>query len=366
MAVDPWDPSQPTAPQAFDQLADRASRAAAAQRSRVGSDANTAPVRPEYDKTTGLYVYETLPVPIKQSMGSPLAQSGTFANGPQGARLLTSGWGDAPPAGLRAVTNQALDFAAELGEPVYATAKGIVRFTGFQGQTGFGAVDKPHADNAKQEVLDSQGNVVAKAATNDIAYGGIAVWIGHTDEFGGYQTEYYRLGDVIVENGATVQAGDVIGHVGATGGRTGWAKDNFELRFQAAFTSGSLRSLVPPTTLVPNYWPGHLDSSNTNAASIIIMPLVTSVGGQVAASRVANVISSFNRATAIQNKGVAEVNQDKADHAARTAQTVEVQRTAIYTAQAAFQGKPPVVTAPMTFDFTNGVWLVNGQDDGAT
>jgi hypothetical protein len=80
---------------------------------------------------------------------------------------------------------------------------------------------------------------------------------------------------------------------------------------------------------------------------------------------VANVLSSFNRATSIQNKGMKDVKQDQSDYASRTAQTLDVQRTAVYATAASFQGKPPVVTSPMTFDFDNGVWLVNGQDDGA-
>lgn len=366
MATDPANPPAPTSQQSYDELAIRSARAAAAQRARVVSDTNGAPARPEFDKASGVYVYETIPVPLKQLFASPLAQNGPLASGPQAQRLLLSGWGATLPAGLSSTgaINQALDYAGVLSEPVFAAAAGTVRFVGYQASKGFATVVGPRSNETARQILDANGNIVATASSGAIGFGGIAAWIGHTGNFQGYQTEYYRLSNVVVANGDTVSQGQLIGHVGGSGGPGGWTKTNLELRFQIVFTSGGLRAIVPPTALVPNYWPGHLDSTNASQATNILMPLIAAVGGQVAASRVANIISSMNRATTIQNKGVKEVKQDQSNYAARTAQTVEVQRTAVYAAAAGFQGMPPVVTSPMTFDFANGVWLVNGQNNG--
>lgn len=75
-----------------------------------------------------------------------------------------------------------LDIAGERGEPVYATASGTVREAGYQG-----------------------------------AYGNLIV----IDHGFGLQTRYGHLSKLLVKPGATVQRGDVIGQVGATGRATG-------------------------------------------------------------------------------------------------------------------------------------------------
>ena len=116
--------------------------------------------------------------------------------------------------------------------------------------------------------------------------------------------------------------------------------------------------------MVPNYWPGHADSTNSGSPLDIILPLVDTVGGHTAASRAAAIISGVNRATTIQNKDVSDVKQDQSNYANRTAQTFDVHGSALYAANAAFQGTPPVVTGPMTFDFEKGVWIVDGQESG--
>jgi murein DD-endopeptidase MepM/ murein hydrolase activator NlpD len=380
MAADPWDidPNQPKE-SALDELAIRASRSAASQRARALSDVNAGPAKPEYDKATGVYVYETVPVPIKRLFGSPLAQKGPYATGPSHERLISSGWGDARSNAYdrnvnTAARHMALDFVAPWGESVFSAAAGKVVFVGYQSRQGAastpgchatGARDNPPTDDEREQILDGKGNVVASTALGNIGFGGIAVYVQHTGDFQGYKTGYFHLSNTTVVEGQKVEEGELLGNIGGTGGYYGWFHKGTHLHFQVEFTSGGLRVMVRPTAMVPNYWPGHLDSTNSSQATDILMPLVASVGGQVAASRVANVLSSINRATTIQNKSTTETAQDRADHATRTAQIIDVQRTAQYASVAAFQGRPPVVTAPMTFDFDNGVWLVNGQPNGA-
>lgn len=370
MANDPWDSdSKQPREQPHDELAERLARAAAAQRARVISDVNAAPVRPERD-SLGRYIYETAPVPIKRMFGSPLAMSGTYAKGPGGERLVSSGWGDARSTGYdknvnTATQHHALDYVAPYGEEVYASAPGKVIFCGFQSRQGSANVKGAHVNEARKEILDVNGVVVGSKALANIGFGGIAVYIQHSGDFQGYKTGYFHFSNTHVNLGEVVEEGQLIGNIGGTGGYYGWFVKGLHLHYQIEFTSGGLKSIVRPTAIVPNYWPGHADSTNSSQASDIIMPLVATVGGQAAASRVANVLSSINRSTTIQNKGGKDVKQDQSNYAARMAQTMDVQRTAVYASAASFQGKPPVVTAPMTFDFENGVWLVNGQDNGA-
>jgi murein DD-endopeptidase MepM/ murein hydrolase activator NlpD len=76
-----------------------------------------------------------------------------------------------------------LDIAAEKGQPVHATAAGTVTHVGFEG-----------------------------------GYGNLVV-INHGF---GLETRYGHLLNYSVKNGATVQRGDVIGHVGNTGRSTGY------------------------------------------------------------------------------------------------------------------------------------------------
>jgi len=370
MANDPWDSdASQSKEQPHDELAERLARAAAAQRARTLSDMNAAPARLERD-SLGRFIYETAPVPVKRMFSSPLAMSGTYAKGPGGERLVSSGWGDARSTGYdrnvnAATQHHALDFPAPYGEAVYASGPGKVIFCGFQTRAGRAEVKGAHVNEAREEILNDKEEVVGSKALGNIGFGGIVVYVQHSGDFQGYKTGYFHLSNTHVNSGETVEEGQLIGNIGGTGGYYSWFRKGLHLHYQIEFTSGGLQSVVRPTALVANYWPGHADSTNSSQATDIILPLVASVGGQAAASRVANVLSSINRSTTIQNKSGKDIKQDQSDYASRTAQTLDVQRTAMYASAASFQGKPPVVTSPMTFDFDNGVWLVNGQDDGA-
>lgn len=76
-----------------------------------------------------------------------------------------------------------LDIAGERGQPVFATAAGTVRHVGYQGD---------------------YGNLVT------------------VDHGFGLETRYGHLLNFSVKNGAKVERGDLIGHVGATGRATGF------------------------------------------------------------------------------------------------------------------------------------------------
>lgn len=357
--------------QAHDEIAERIARAAAAQRARVLSDVNATPARPEFDPATKRYVYETTPIPLARLFGSPLAQRGRYATGPGAERLVSSGWGDPRSNAYDrnvnlAARHMALDFVADFGENVLAAARGKVMFVGYQGRKPIGGVSVigVHANDAREEILDSKGVVVASTALNNIGFGGIFVEVQHLDEFQGYKTGYFHLSNTHVAEGQVVEEGQLIGNIGGTGGYYNWFHKGTHLHFQVEFTSGGLRALVRPTAMVPNYWPGHADSTNANQANDIIMPLSAAAGVQIATSRAAAVLTGLNRATVMQNKGTAEVKQDQSDHAGQTARNLDVQRSALYASAAAFQGQAPVVTSPMTYDFDQGVWLVNGQENG--
>jgi murein DD-endopeptidase MepM/ murein hydrolase activator NlpD len=76
-----------------------------------------------------------------------------------------------------------LDIAGERGQPVFATAAGTISHVGYQGD---------------------YGNLVT------------------VDHGFGLETRYGHLLNFSVKNGAKVQRGDLIGHVGATGRATGY------------------------------------------------------------------------------------------------------------------------------------------------
>lgn len=340
----------------------RLARAGAGQRARVGSDLNQAQVVPEYDAATKSYLYETAPTALKQLFGSPLAQKGSFARGRDGERLVTSGWGDPPPPGAGSTSyNQAIEFAAALGETVFAAADGIVQFVGVQASAGGVPVPGVHADESAQTILGSSNVVVASSAQGNVGFGGIYVAVQHDGDFQGYQTEYHRLSTVSVASGQAVTMGQAIGTVGGAGGASGWARQNFVLRFQIALASGGIRALVNPTALVPNVWPGHADSTNTSEASSVLVPIIGPVGSQMAIARAANLVIALNRNTALENKGVAETKADMSAHAAKTAQNIAVESCAAQAAFNGFQDPGSVVQNPMAFNFTTGLWTPDGR-----
>jgi len=356
---------------AQDEMAIRMSKAVAALRAKIGSDLNASIPQLEYDPATKKRFYDTAPVPLKRLFSSPLVQSGPNATGPGKERQIASGWGDPRSTAYDKHVNAAarhmgLDFIAPIGEQIMACASGYVSFVGFQARDpSHQAVNVVgvHADLASETILNAKNEIVASKAADNIGFGGICVFVRHDDDFAGYQTEYYHLSNTHVALNQRVNEGDLLGNVGTTGGYYGFfpGGKGSHLHWQVVLAAGGLRVIVRPTAMVPNYWPGHLDSTNSNAATNIILPFVETVAGQVASSRMANAITALNRATTLQNKSTADVKQDMSQGADRMARTLDVQTSALYAAKTGFQGQAPVVQTPMTFDFTAGTWLPDGK-----
>jgi murein DD-endopeptidase MepM/ murein hydrolase activator NlpD len=366
------DTSGDRAADTYASVADRVARAATRQRSRVLSDGNARVPQPEYAKDLHRYVYETAPVTLKRLFASPLALKGKYAKGPHHERIVTAGWGAPRPTGFHPSTDatmrhSGLDYTAPWGERVYAAAAGKVVFVGYQTRKhGDKSVAGVHQSLDHLKILDGDGDVVAQRGNDTIGLGGIMVKIKHHGDFRGYQTLYLHLSQtdnkvpvVPVKEGDEVEEGDWIGNVGTTGSTRGP-----HLHFQVSYIAGGANAIVVPTYLVPNYWPGHEDTSQEKQG-IFNLPVRGPVGTQVAVGRAMSVVTGVDRATAMQNMGVSDVKNAQSAYAQRTAQVLDVQRTSVYAATAAFQGASPVVTTPMSFDFSKGVWVVGDTEDGA-
>lgn len=362
-AVQPTDRSPTGTPeQAHDEIAERLQRAAAYYAQQRGSDLNIGVPSVEYDPVTKRRLFETAPVPLKRLFSSPLARKGRHAKGPAQEREVSSGWGDPRSTAYDENANlstrhHALDFPGDFGETVYAAADGKVTFVGYQHREKHGVdVDGAHENPDNGDIVDGKGNVVATVASKSIGFGGIFVYVVHNGDFQGYRTEYMHLSDVLVHEGQTVQEGQPIAKVGGTGGYYGFFKKGLHLHFQVSFVSGSAAALVRPTAMVPNYWPGHQDSTNANVVAFLTMPPLAEVGQQIAVSVAGSRIQALDRATAIQNQDPIAVKRSQSSYADLVAARLGQQQSALYAAVAAFQGQSPVVASPMTFDFTTGTW----------
>jgi murein DD-endopeptidase MepM/ murein hydrolase activator NlpD len=330
-------------------IAGRLQRFVSDQVAKQASDANASTPRLEYNVATGERYYDTAPTPLKRLMTSPLAQRGPFAKGPASERLVLDGW---------STSHMSLDFAGTSGESVFATADGTVTFVGYQSVDGVDIeVDKVRAD-ATGVLFNAANNVVARPT--DIGFRGIYVTIQHTGDFSMYTTSYARLSQASVTMGQKVTEGGVIGSVGGTGGSHGFSTENLYLLFESYFSNSTGQAVVPATSIVPNKWPGHMDSTNSIGLGTLITPLLAAAGVQVASGQGANLINSLNRATSLQNQSTSAIKQNHADFSARTSQNVNVQVSAAYAALTAFSGAAPVVATPMTFDFTAGTWSPDG------
>lgn len=354
-----------------DNLAASHARAAAGQRARADADQNLLPAPRERD-IHGRYIYEGAPVPVPRMFSSPLAPRGTYAIGPRQERKVLSGWGDPRSTEYgdnanTATRHNALDYYALFGEEIYAAASGTVSFVGFQSKRGSVSVAGIHVDDVREEIYDAAGTVVASTQLNNIGFGGVAIYINHTSaEFQGYKTGYFHLSNTHVREGQHVEEGQLIGNIGTTGGYYNWWHKSVpvHLHFQIEYASGGLRAIVRPTFLVPNRWPGHVDSISADLPYGLLLPNTGPAGAMAVYAGAAARLAAFNRATHLQNQGPGAVKDAQALAGTQMAQTMDLQRSAVYAARTAFTGQAPVVTAPMTFDFTQGVWLVNYLGDG--
>lgn len=341
-----------------DDVALRLQRAAATLAARKGADLNQAVPALEYDPTTGRRFFDTAPVPLPRLLGSPLAKTGKFAQGPERERKLSGGWGDPrsfsyDPHVSTNSRHQGLDFIAPAGEAVFSCGDGIVSFAGYQSRKGAVGVDGAHAD-ANNNVLDKANNVVA--LIDQVGFGGIAVHVKHNGDFEGYRTEYYHLSSVTVREGQRVSEGQQVGTIGNTGVKG----IGPHLHFQVALVAAGTSALVRPTALVPNYWPGHADSISAATPGQVAPPTPTiglaPAGSQVATGAASAQTQASDRATAMQNQGLADIKRNQARHDDLMETRLGAYQGGLYAAVAAFQGGGAVVTSPMTFNFDTGTW----------
>jgi len=360
-----------TAPpeQPQDVVAQKLQRAAATIAVRHGSDINATVPAVEYDPVTKRRYFDTAPVPLRRMFASPLAMLGPYALGPNRERKISSGWGDPRSTAYdthvnSAARHQALDFTAPIGETVSACADGRVTFVGFQQRVGGGLeVDGIHADTDAETILNGSGNIVASKALGNIGFGGICIFIQHDGDFEGYRTEYFHLSDTNVRVGQRVLEGAPIGKVGTTGGYYGFFpnKRGPHLHFQISLVTAGLQALVRPTGLVPNYWPGHTDSTNITSTNGQLAPSAPNIGvapagTQIATNTAQGQTQASDRATIAQNQGAEQIKQNQARYADLVADRLTTHQGSFYATVSAFQGAGITVSSPMTFDFTTGTW----------
>lgn len=337
-----------------DELAVPLQRFAATQRRQATADLNTRPPAPRMDPASKKLFYDYAPRPLARLLGSPLALTGRYAGGPRAERRINGGWGDGRPSGYDQgaprTFHKGLDFAAPLGEAVLACGDGVIKFVGAQSKTGGVSIAGANAD-AQGNIFDGAGQLALGRL--DVGFGGIFIYLVHNDDdFQGYRTEYFHLSRVNVKQGQVVSEGDVIGYVG----KTGVPGIGPHLHFQVAYVAGKTAALVNPTAMVPNYWPGHVDSTNSDATKGLPMPAVAPAALHIAAGVSANIINGVYRSVTMQNQDIVKVRERMSAHAERIAQVANVHETALYAAAAASQGAAPVVESPMSFDFEVGAW----------
>jgi murein DD-endopeptidase MepM/ murein hydrolase activator NlpD len=324
------------------------------------SDLNTQPPTPQYDPF-GRRIYETAPTQLKRLFGSPLAETGKWSIGPNGERQVGDGWGSPRNFSYDPHVNTnsrhlGLDFFALYGENLLACGDGVITFAGWQAKNNPAAQS---LDGAKQgpngSIVTSSGTQVA--AQSEIGFGGICVFLQMNGDFAGYTCEYYHMSQILVNDGAKVSQGQVIGKVG----NSGVAGIGPHLHYQVIYSSGKQRCIVNPTAIVPNRRPGFADSTNSYGGSPTTMPSSAPAGVQYQASQASNVISTWDRSTNMQNQTVPDMRQRIADFTAFLTNVTSVQQTALDGAVASFNTTPAKVILPMTFDFSKGVWVDNGN-----
>lgn len=347
--VDPQGVSQDST----DELAAPLQRFSAAQRQQAQADLNARAPSAQYDPVSKKRYYDYAPQPLKRLLGSPLSPTGKYARGPNNERQIFGGWGDARPSGYDQgaprTFHKGLDFAAPFGEAVLACGDGTVRFVGYQSKTSGVSLPGAHSDK-DGNILDKDGRIAAGRL--EVGFGGIFVYVVHDGDFQGYRTEYFHLSATSVREGQKIAEGDQIGLVG----KTGVPGIGPHVHFQVAYVAGTTSALVNPTSMVPNYWPGHVDSTNSAASKGLAMPAQAPRGVQVAASTAASLVNGVYRAVTMQNQDIVQIRQGMSAHAERVAQTADIQQSQLYAVASASKGSTPLVTSPMTFDFETGTW----------
>lgn len=350
------DPRAPTVDDVSSALAAGLTRIAVGQVATGNADLNAGPPPLTYDPVTHQAYYTTAPVPVKRLFGSPLPLQGPNMRG--AVRGVDFGW---------TANHRALDYPVTVGEPVLAMGDGAVVFAGFESKSvGLVNVEYARAD-ANGNILSRNGDLLRSVA--DVGRGGICIFILHNGDFEGYRTEYYNLGSVsvsAVSPANRVVEGQSIGATGGTGGPTGFRRTQQILSLQISAISGTIASLVPPTSIAPNAWPGHRDSTSGAGASYnpAVMPPVPN-GMLISANSASIMLAGADRGISLQNQGTTDVRQAQARHAVFIQQSANQKVGTLAGAQAAFGPQAnTTVTGAMVFDFDIGVWVVNGTEQG--
>lgn len=340
-----------------DEVALRLQRAAATYAAKGRSDLNFQVPAVDTDPAGRKY-FDTAPTPLKRLLGSPLERKGKYATGPGNPpeRILLSGWGrprtrHTKERNIR-TSHKGLDFKSYLGEKVYACADGRVMFAGLS-TLASGGIDIPgvYADDNTRDVYNADNVVIATDA--QIGDAGIYITIQHNGDFDGYRTEYMHLRKVFVKKGDKIQEGQVIGEVGNTAVR----RASIHLHFQVSFVVGRNRALVNPTSVVPNYWPHNLDSTNSpETMGFQDFGDRRPVGQSVVLQNAIGTVQNLDRETNLYNQSGYDHKRRQATHRDLVVSNLNAQQSQLYASNAQFQGNAPVVKNPMTFNFTTGLW----------
>jgi murein DD-endopeptidase MepM/ murein hydrolase activator NlpD len=311
---------------------------------------NWAPPTPQKSPGQNVFAYLTAPVRLKRLLGSPLVQTGMYASGPKNERRVLTGWSNTGE------THYGIDFVGTLNENVLACASGRVASVGYD-NIEMGSVQVPGAHTTQDgNVVGADGKIVA--VKPHIGNNGIGVIIRHDGDFAGYLTEYYHLAKTVVKVGDAITEGQVIGQVGQTGLASVPC-----LYFVLSFSLGGRPVLVDPTILVPNSFPGHLDSTSPSDKVLNLSYINPGPGGQnLVTGFVATALRTVDRSTDLQNTDRQAIALAQAGYTAYVAQTVGQQQQQLLEAAAKFQKAGIVVQSPMTFDFENGYWI-DGTDN---
>lgn len=342
---------------ATDELADRLKRHRADQEAQSRADLNQQRPVLRRDPVSQQEYYEGgAPVALRRLFGSPMRLEGVYARGPNKEREITGGWGDPRWYNGKETFHKGLDYpgpyANGVGEEIYAVADGFVTFVGYQALTTRVAVDMPRTDS-NLNIVDRNGQIVGPR--DQVQVGGIYVKIDHVGEFAGYSSLYFHLSSVVDfpkdRNGKIrIYEGNAVGYMGLSGVRN-LNQTKPHLHFEIWYKGAK----VNPAQLVPNFWPGHLDSTSPGAPRIM-SPGPAPGLAQAVFTGSASIVNGFYRSVTLQNQDLVQVRRTMANYALRNAQVAGFGQTALYAAASAANVLPPVVSNPMTFDFTTGEW----------
>lgn len=341
-----------------DEIADRLKRQQAAQISQARADLNQQRPVVKRDPVSGYEYYDAPPTPFRRLFGSPMHLSGVYATGPQKERRITGGWGDPRPTnGGKATFHKGMDYPGpynnHVGEEVYAVADGTVTFVGYQRMRGGGvSVDLPRTDDGFN-ILDRRG--VKIADRKDVDFGGIFVQVAHEGEFQNYSSAYFHLSTVDdfpldARGRRRVTEGQRVGRIGLSGIRH-LDKASPHLHFEIWYG----RAKVNPHQIVPNHWPGHIDSTRPGAPPLLTQDAAPNIV-QVLRGTGTTLVNGVYRSFAMQNQDLIQVRKTMANHATRNAQVTGFAQSALYAGTTVASIQPPVVSNPTYFDFTTGEW----------